>query len=152
MMKQESPYIMEHEKVLAQGLREVASELRLVEPVDYAVFVRTERFANIANLVASSAELYFKPGTILFGQSGEVDVTRDRPPSVALDMEFRHLQVNVFFRLTLEARRAGIDITHLTFGGASDAPQDNTRRLIDAISDARPVPITCPDNAATQRL
>jgi hypothetical protein len=32
--------------------------------------IRTERFGNIANLVNSSTELYYKPGTLRFGSSG----------------------------------------------------------------------------------
>jgi hypothetical protein len=67
---------------------------------------------------------------------------------VALDMEFRHLHVNVFFRLVLEARSAGVEITYLSFEGASDVPDDNTRRLIDAIADARLVPVMELEDAA----
>ncbi len=139
-------------KLSHKGLVTLASELLLVELVDYVVFVRTEQFANIANLVASSAELFFKPGTIFFGQSGEVDVTWDKPPSVALDMEFRHLQVNVCFRLILEGRWAGVEITYLSFGGAPDVPDDNARPLIDAIADARLVPIAELDDEVPRLL
>lgn len=141
MMKQASKWTFEREKALGHGIRELASELRMVEPTDYVAFVRAERFANIANLVASSAELFFKPGTISFGQSGEVDLKWGEPPSIVLDMEFRHLHVNVYFRLVLEARRAGVEITYLNFEGASDVPDDNTRRLVEAIADARLMPI-----------
>jgi hypothetical protein len=150
MMKQQpNNCTMEREKALAHGVRELASELRMVEPADYVAFVRTERFANIANLVASSAELFFKPGTIFFGQSGEVELTWDELPSVALDMEFRHRHVNVFFRLVLEAQSAGVEITYVSFEGASEVPGDNTRRLIDAIADARLVPVLELEEAAS---
>jgi hypothetical protein len=148
MMKQASKCTFEREKALGHGVRELASELRLVEPTDYVTFVRGERFANIANLVASSAELFFKPGTIFFGHSGEVDLRWGEPPSVVLDMEFRHLHVNVYFRLVLEACRAGVEITYVSFEGASDVPDDNTRRLVEAIADARLVPIAEVDEAA----
>jgi hypothetical protein len=141
MKKHSSRFTYEREKALAQGIRELASDLRLVEPVDFVSFVRMERFANIANLVASSAELFFKPGTIAFGHSGDVDVTWDQPPTVALDMEFRHRCVNVYFRLVLEAEQAAVEITHLAFDGASEEPDENTRRLIEAIADARLEPI-----------
>ncbi|MCK9910220.1 hypothetical protein MXD81_13830, partial [Microbacteriaceae bacterium K1510] len=104
MKKQPNKFTYEREKALGYGIRELASDLRLVEPADYINFVRTERFANIANLIASSAELFFKPGTIYFGHSGDVDVSWDQPPTVALDMEFRHMRVNVYFRLVLEAQ------------------------------------------------
>jgi hypothetical protein len=148
MMKQASKCTLEREKALGHGVRELASELRMIEPSDYVAFVRTERFANIANLVASSAELFFKPGTIFFGHSGEVNLAWGEPPSVVLDMEFRHQRVNVYFRLMLEARRAGVEITYVAFEGASDVPDDNTRRLVEAIADARLMPIADADGAA----
>jgi hypothetical protein len=148
MMRQPSKYIFERERALGHGVRELASDLRLVEPGDYVNFVRTERFANIANLVASSAELFFKPGTIFFGHSGEVDLKWDQPPTVALDMEFRHMRVNVYFRLVLEAQRAGVEITYVAFEGASEEPDENTRRLVEAIADARLMPIPDADAGA----
>jgi len=148
MMKQANKCILEREKALGYGVRELASELRMVEPSDYVAFVRAERFANIANLVASSAELFFKPGTISFGHSGEVDLKWGEPPAVVLDMEFRHLHVNVYFRLVLEEQQAGVEITYLAFEGASDAPDDNTRRLVEAIADARLLPVAEADDLA----
>jgi hypothetical protein len=148
MMKQASKCTFERERALGHGIRELASELRLVEPTDYVAFVRAERFANIANLVASSAELFFKPGTISFGHAGEVDLKWGEPPSVVLDMEFRHLRVSVYFRLVLEALRAGVEITYVSFEGASDVPDENTRHLIEAIADARFAPIADGGNTA----
>lgn len=148
MMKQANKFTYEREKALGHGVRELASDLRLVEPGDYAEFVRSERFANIANLVASSAELFFKPGTIFFGHSGDVDVTWDETPTVALDMEFRHRRVNVYFRLVLEAQHAAVEITHVAFEGPSEEPDENTKRLVEAIADARLMPVCEADEAA----
>jgi hypothetical protein len=141
MKRQGDACTLERERALGHGVRELASELRMIEPADYVAFVRAERFANIANLVASSAELFFKPGTISFGHSGEVDLRWGEPPSVALDMEFRHQQVNVYFRLILEAQRAGVEITYLAFDEATGAAEDNTRLLREAIADARLLPV-----------
>jgi hypothetical protein len=141
-----SRFTYERERALGQGVRELASDLRLVEPGDYISFVRTERFGNIANLVASSAELFFKPGTISFGHSGDVEVGWDHLPTVALDMEFRHMQVSVYFRLVLEARKAGVEITYVAFDGASEEPDANTQRLVAAIADARLTPLPNSDD------
>ncbi|MEI9899780.1 MAG: hypothetical protein WDN31_06100 [Hyphomicrobium sp.] len=150
-MKHANRFTYEREKALGHGIRELASDLRLVEPADYISFVRTERFANIANLIASSAELFFKPGTIFFGHSGDVDVGWDQPPTVALDMEFRHQRVNVYFRLVLEDQTAGVEITYLAFDGASDEPDENTRRLVEAIADARLMPVQEPGDSEPHR-
>jgi len=147
MMKQANKFTYERERALGHGIRELASDLRLVEPGDYINYVRTERFANIAHLVSSSAELFFKPGTISFGHSGDVAVNWNEPPTVALDMEFSHRRVNVYFRLILADERAGVEITYVAFEGASEEPDENTRRLVEAIADARLMPVPEPDEA-----
>ena len=140
MLKQGKDYSREREKALADGLRDVASELRLVDPADFIAFIRTEQFGNIRNLVNSSTEMFFKPGTITFGLSGEIDLPWDCAPSISLDMEFHHRSVSAYFRLVLEAFHAGVDITYVSFEGGSDDPDKNTRRLIEAIEDARIAP------------
>jgi hypothetical protein len=132
---------LERERVLAEGLRDVASELRLIEAADLIAFVRTGQFANIANLVSSSAELYFKPGTVNFGQSGDVDIKWGGVPTISLDMEFHHQRVNVYFRLLLEAVQAGVEIDYITFDDASADPRENTRQLVEAMAAARLSPV-----------
>ena len=62
---------------------------------------------------------------------------RRLPPAVVLDMEFHHQQVNVYFRLLLEAVHAGVEIDYISFEQSSDDPDENTQRLIAAIGDAR---------------
>jgi hypothetical protein len=140
MLKQRSNYTLEREKALANGLREVAAELRLIDAVDLVAFIRTEQFGNIRTLVNSSTELFFRPGTLAFGLSGDVELTWGSAPSIALDMEFHHMQVNVYFRLLLHALHAAIEINHISFDGGSSDPDQNTHHLIGAIADARIVP------------
>lgn len=142
MLKQGNDYSREREKALAEGLREVASELRLVDPADFIAFIRTEQFGNIRNLVNSSTEMFFKPGTITFGQSGEVDLPWGCAPCISLDMEFHHLSVSAYFRLVLQSLQAGIEISYVSFEGSSGDPDVNTQRLLDAIEDARIGPIS----------
>lgn len=141
MQRQGKNYTFDREKALAEGIKEVASELRLIEAADFVAFIRTDQFANIANLVNSSTELYFRPGTITFGLSGDVNLPWGGTPSVSLDMEFHHMQVNVYFRLFLEALHAGIEIDYITFDEGSADPDKNTQRLIQAITNARLAPL-----------
>ena len=142
MQRQGNIYTIEREKALADGLRDVASELRLIDAADLIAFIRTEQFANIANLVSSSAELYYKPGTLSFGRSGDIDVKWGATPTISLDMEFHHMQVSVYFRLLLEALQAGIEINYINFEAGSADPDQNTQRLITAIANARLAPIS----------
>jgi hypothetical protein len=140
MLRQGNIYTLEREKALADGLRDVAADLRLVDAADLVAFIRTEQFANIANLVNSSTELYYRPGTLKFGRSGDIDLKWGGAPAISLDMEFHHMQVSVYFRLLLEALQAGIEIDYINFEAGSADPDENTRALIGAIADARLAP------------
>ncbi len=141
MLRQGNTYTLEREMALADGLRDVAAELRLIDAADLVAFIRTEQFANIANLVNSSTELYYRPGTLRFGRSGDIDLEWGGVPTVSLDMEFHNMQVSVYFRLLLEALQAGIEIDYIDFAAASPDPDQNTRALIAAIAGARLTPI-----------
>jgi hypothetical protein len=141
MLKQGNIYTLQREKALADGLRDVAGELRLIDATDLIAYLRTEQFGNIANLVNSSSELYFKPDTLGFGQSGDVQLKWGDTPTIALDMEFKHLGVEVYFRLLLQALQAGVDIHYITFADSTGDPDANTQRLVEAIADARVSPI-----------
>ena len=140
MLKQRIDHAYERERALAMGMTQVASELRLIDAIDYIAFIRTEQFGNLRALVNSSTELYFKPGTICFGLSGDINLKWGGVPSISLDMEFHHRQVNVYFRLLLEALQAGIEINYISFESPSLDPEENTQRLITAIADARLTP------------
>lgn len=142
MQKQGREYAEEREALLAEAVKEVASELRLIEAADLVAFLRTEQYGNVRSLVNASTEMYFKRGTLRFGLSGQADVTWNSPPRIVLDMEFHHHRVNVFFRLVLENDEAGVDIDYISFGGTpARDPEDNTRRLRDALADARIAPM-----------
>ena len=127
----------QREKALADGIKEVASELRLIDAVDFVAFIRLGQFGNVGHLVNSSTELYFKPGTVKFGLSGDVNLQWGATPSVSLDMEFHYMSVNVYFRLMLEALHAGVEIDYITLDGGSADPEENTQRLVEAIARAR---------------
>jgi hypothetical protein len=137
LIDQREDHLLAREKALAEGVKQVAAELRLVDLVDFITYIRTEQFANIEDIVNSSVELLFKPGTLTFGWAADLSVDWVGPPEIVLDMEFRHLTVSVFFGLALEARHASVDIRHISFEDASENPEENTLRLVEAIAEAR---------------
>jgi hypothetical protein len=137
MLKQCRQYNDEREMALAIALKEVAAELRLIDAVDLVAFIRTGQFGNVRSLVSASTEMYFKPGTMSFAESGDVSLNWTGEPSVVLDMEFHHRRVDVFFRLLLESDQAGVEIEYISFSGKSSDPAEDTQRLVDAIADAR---------------
>ena len=127
---------MARERVLADGIKEIAAELRLVEVVDYIAFLRLERFGNLADIVTSSAELYFKPGVLRFANSGDIRLTWGSVPIVILGLEFRHMGLDIRFRLELGASIAAVDITYMTFDEPDLSADAATVRLREAVADA----------------
>ncbi len=127
----------ERETIIAENIREVVADLRLVDPADYIAFIRCEFFANIADLVSSAAELYFFPGTLELGHGGEFHCDWQSPPAITLDMEFRHQGVYAYFRITLTDKTAKVELNHIAFEDADADPTINTARLVKAFVDAR---------------
>ena len=138
MLKQGKTYTLQREKALADGLRDVAAELRLIDATDLIAFLRTEQFANIANLVNSSSELYFKPDTLSFGQSGDINLKWGEAPAIALDMEFHHMRVaSISGCCCRRCRPASRSTTSPSAESSADPDENTQRRLVEAIADAR---------------
>ena len=80
MLKQGREYAQEREAALAEAVKEVASELRLIEAGDLVAYLRTEQLGNVRSLVNASTEMYFKPGTLRFGLTGQAEVAWNSAP------------------------------------------------------------------------
>lgn len=122
---------------LADALDPVANELRLVNAADFIVFAYDEKFANIQDIVNSSVELFFKPGTLLFGWGAQFELDWDRVPAIILDMEFRHHSVWIVFKLILRARQTTARIEHFSVGKISGGPSQDLALLVETLADAR---------------
>ena len=126
------------ERLLADALVDVATELRMADPTEFILMIRGNQEANIADLVNSSSELFFKSGALRYALSAGCDLRWESTPTVNLDMEFRHKNVTVFFRLTIGRARAAVEVIDVLFedqdmgGETCDAD-----RLSAAIADAR---------------
>jgi len=125
------------EVVIANAIKEVVSELRMVDVGDYVAFIRMGHFANISDLVESAAERFFMPGTLKLGHGGEAHLAWSGEPKIVLDLEMRPRGATVYFALTLAAETASIDVNYVAFESASGTPADNTALLEAAIDDAR---------------
>lgn len=130
-------------KAIAEGIKEVAAELRLIEVADFISFIHFEQFGNIRDIVNSSMELYFKHGTLSYGCAADYELEWDRPPAIVIDMDFHHRQVTVSFNLVLCAYHAAVTIRSISFAEPSSSPEEDTLHLIAAIADARLVAPAC---------
>ena len=125
------------EKIIAEAIVDVATELRLADVSDLMLFIRSDQTANIEDLVNSSTELYFKNGTLKYALAAGCSVRWDCPPTILLDMEFRHVGASVFFRLVLSQSRAAVEIIDVFFDETGLDREAATQRLIEAVADAK---------------
>lgn len=131
------PHSQEREIIIADAIKPVVSELRLVDLADYVAFIRLERFANISDIVASAAELYFMPGTVRLGHGGEAHVEWSGEPRIVLDLELRPRGATVYAKLTLDPDVAGIEVHYVSFDDPHPEPEMNSDFLRVAFEDAR---------------
>ncbi len=130
--------LAEHERVLADAIVDVATELRLADPTEFILLVRGEQEANISDLVNSSSELFFKKGALRYALSADCALGWGSTPSVSLDMEFRHGSVTAFFRLIIGGQRAAVEVQEVfTEDEEDDAGPQSADRLRRAIAAAK---------------
>lgn len=134
-MKQ-NPFSAEQEKIIADAICTVASELRLIDVADLISMLRFERHGDLADLVASAAEMYFLPGTIKLGIGGDYYLDWGGQPRVVLDLEIRPRKVTIYARLVLEQDCGGIEINHIAFDEPLEDPADNTAVLAESLRAA----------------
>jgi hypothetical protein len=134
-MKQ-NPFSAEQEKIIADAICTVASELRLIDVADLISMLRFERHGDLADLVASAAEMYFLPGTIRLGIGGDYYLDWGGQPRVVLDLEIRPKKVTIYARLVLEQDCGGIEINHIDFDEPLENPEDNTSVLAESLRAA----------------
>lgn len=133
-------FMLACEQALAESMADVATELRLVNVIDLIGYVHAERCAILEDLVNSSAELAFKHGALRYALSSDLEVLWEALPQIALDLEFCWRGVTAFFRLCLNAERAGVDIQHLCFDGKPAGEPEKLDRLKAALANSRVTP------------
>lgn len=127
-----------YERILGAAMVDVASELRLADPIELVSMIRGDQDANIADLVSSSSELFFKSGSLRYALASGCELRWGSTPTFRLDLEFRHAAVTVFFRLTIGGERAGVEVIDIFIDDDdSGDPAQSAVRLSQAIADAR---------------
>ena len=101
------------ERVFANAIRDFIAELCLLDGGILIGWVQAARHGNIADLVASSAEPYFKEATIAYADGADVRFDWGRSLTVVLDMEFVSEPVTVFFKLILDGVYVGVAIQRI---------------------------------------
>ena len=137
---------LDGERIIANALIDVASELRLTDVAELINLIRNDQEANLADLINSSTELFYRSGTLRYALSATFNAPWHATPQVALDMEFRHQNVSAFFRLTIGEKRAAIEITDILFDEQGLDEGAKAERLVAAFASARrPKDLRLPD-------
>ncbi len=123
--------------LLLEALTGTVAELRLIDAGDMITFMRTGRWANVADLVQSSSEMHFADGSLVFACSGDFAVGYSEPASVSLDMEFQHEAVTAFFTLTLAPRETRVEIRKLFFASPPESEAAGARIFAQALATTR---------------
>jgi hypothetical protein len=131
------PHTASREAIVAEAIKDVVGELRLVDVADYIAFIRLEHFSTVSDIVDSAAELFFMPGTLRLGHGGEAHVGWSEIPRIVLDLELRPSGATVYFALSLEDETASVEVNYVAFDRPDADPQRNTAFLVDAIDRAR---------------
>lgn len=130
-------YSAEREKIVAQAISPVATELRLLDAGDLISLLRLECHSSLSDLVSSAAELYFHPGTVSYGAGGDFKLEWGGQPEVIIDLEIKPPGVSVYARLMLADERAGLEIDHISFNEPSEDPNINTAFLAQSLQEAK---------------
>ncbi len=125
------------EEILGGHVVELLSEFRNYEVADLIALIQLDRVVSLRSLVESDCEVLFKPRTMEMGEHAEVIARWDAPPKIRLGMVFRNHGVELYYRLTLEAFEAAVEIELLRFSDPDLGFGGSISRLDAALSDAR---------------
>ena len=123
--------------LLADALSGMVAELRLIEPGDMIGYIRSGQWANIADLVQSSAELHFEEGALTFGGTADFAVDWGTPPSISLDLEFQWHALSAFFTLFLDRFDGLVELKSVWYPHEPDSTNAGTAALAKAVRSAR---------------
>jgi hypothetical protein len=131
------PEILAYESVLADGLRGFLSELMMVNGGVMVSYICNNQHAHLEDIIGSSMECRIKPGRLYYSNDAEVDFDWGEAPSVALGMELRDERLTAFFRVIFGGDHIGIDIRGIQFVDHVGDREENLRRFVAAVADAR---------------
>ncbi|WP_096173694.1 hypothetical protein [Cohaesibacter sp. ES.047] len=134
-----------HQECLTRAImwafEDLGSELRLIDVDHLIAYIHSEAHGNIRDLIASSAELFFREGTVIYSDSADMVVEWGDAPRIMLDLEFRNAGVVVKFEMLLAASVTDINLQELTIEQPADSVLDELDCLVDALKGARLKPV-----------
>lgn len=134
--------LLPYEKLLAYNIKDVVGEICLVDASILISYIIDNKHANIHDIIESSAELFFKEGTLTYGHGAEVNFEWGKAPAVILDMEFVHSAATVFFKLVLHGYYVGVQIQRILLSTKTGDSEQDLKCFEEALANARIKPVT----------
>ena len=125
------------QEAIASALADFIEDLKLVDVVDFVAYIRTEQHGNIEELIKTSAELYFKEGSLRYSMAANSELEWDSTPKVSLDLEFFNLGVWIYFTVVLAWPDNAVNVSYVEVPEAAGDKNKETNMLLAALKDAR---------------
>ncbi|GAA0770956.1 hypothetical protein E1180_11950 [Roseibium denhamense] len=127
----------QRQEAIAGALLEFIEDLKLIDVVDLIAYIRTDQHGNIEELIKTSAELYFKEGSLRYSMAAKAEVEWEETPKISLDLEFLHKGVWIYFTVVLAWPDNAVNVSYVEVTEAGGDKAKETELLLEAIKDAR---------------
>ncbi|MGE0629210.1 MAG: hypothetical protein AB7O43_15400 [Hyphomicrobiaceae bacterium] len=125
------------ERALASHVADLSTEFRKYDAADLIALIQLERYDTLRSVLQADCEDLFKSNSMTFGDHAAVVVHWDAPPAVQLAMEFRRNGIEVYYRLTLRAVEAQVEVDFVRFDQSELSESGQIALLERALRDAR---------------
>lgn len=127
----------QRQEAIASALADFIEDLKLVDVVDFIAYIRSDRHGNIEELIKSSAELFFKEGSLRYSMAAQAEIEWDTTPRVSLDLEFFNKGVWIYFTVVLASPDNAVNVSYVEIPEAAGNKVKETELLLEALADAR---------------
>ncbi len=131
------PRSRKRQAAIAETLAEFIEDLKLVDVLDFAAYIRLEQHDNIADLVSTSSELFFKEGTLRYSMASQAEMEWDALPKIKLDLEFLNKGVWIYFTAILAEPDNSVTVSYIEIPEANGDLDKETTLMLEALKDAR---------------
>ena len=129
--------VKSRELIILDAFRIIESELRLIDPVCFAIFLTFGQMSSVFDQVVEIVDRHFCKGSMNFACTGDVAISWKRHPIVVLDFEFSHSDICAFFRLIMGCGEPQIELHHISFQNSTNDTDGNSRLLVESLKAAR---------------
>ncbi|MCK0207911.1 hypothetical protein MWN33_07675 [Starkeya koreensis] len=130
--------LLRYEKALAETLHGFLAELCLTNAGVVMAYLSGQQDGNIDDLIASSAELFLKPGQFHYARRAVIDSDWGLPPLVSIAMSFRRPELTAEFHIVFDADAIGVHIDSIDFAAVPTAGEaEDLSRFEAALAAAR---------------